>query len=316
LTQEYWPAESQPLILTERNQFVQHFQVLAAAGPVKIEARLMPLARLTGRVVDYHGKSIPHARVEIEGPGMRLSMQTDAEGKFDWQRGMFPGAYTLAASPGWAQKPPDQDTETLRTLAWARSYYPGIATPEAASKVFLYPGQTCDVQIEMVAVSAHALRGVLLDLDGHPAHGVKLSLGYDLPFVEAESKPDGTFEFPSLPDGEFAIRAEIPVSAIRSGDGQFANQAEIPDSTLQVRERATVSGRDLEGVTLALTEPFFVHGKIVIETQPGIDPPAPPTTISLREDWGSQNHFFGRQRSDRPDPRGNFIIAGVLSRLL
>jgi hypothetical protein len=312
VTEGYWPAPSQPVILTERNQFVQHFQVLAAAGSAKLEARLMPLARVAIQVVDHHGKPIPHARLEIEGPAIQLSTGTDADGKFNSQGfALFPGAYTLSASPIWGQKPPEPDPETGRTLAWARSYYPGIATRDAATKVLLDPGQTRDMQIEMVAVPAHALRGVVLDLDGRPAPGVKLSLGYDMPLVEAESKPDGTFEFPSLPDGEFAIRAEIPVSASRSGDNQSVSNAQIPGSALYVRERVTVSERDLEGVTLMLTEPFVVHGKTVIETPPGIDPPPPPTTIWLREKWGPEDQFPGRQLSNQPDALGNFVIAGV-----
>jgi Carboxypeptidase regulatory-like domain len=297
-TNDYWPSPSQPTLANEPNRFVQHFQILAAAGPVKLEARLIPLARLTGQVVDRSRKPIPHARIEIQGAGLRLTKATDADGKFDLHQFILPGAYTLFASPAPPQKPPDPDPETGRRLAWARTYYPGVATLEAASKVYLYPGQTTDVQIEMVALPAHAVRGILLDPAGHPAPGVKLNLSYgplyEVPLGQIQSNPEGTFEFPFVPDGQFVIAAIKP---------------ETPDFNLKARERVTISGRDLDGVTLALAEPFAVYGKIAIEAPQAVDPSARPTIVWLRDDWEIYDAIPGAQPA--PDAQGSFTFRGV-----
>src|SRR2546425_214508 len=90
------------------------------------------------------------------------SATTDAHGQF--HLALMPGsAYTLMVVVPANLRPPEPEPETGRVLGWARTYYPGVATLEAASKIVLPPGGVLsDVEIRLLALPAHAIRGVLL----------------------------------------------------------------------------------------------------------------------------------------------------------
>ena len=47
-----------------------------AESPVKLEARLMPWSRISGRVVDGRGKGVANARVQMTGVGMVANGRT------------------------------------------------------------------------------------------------------------------------------------------------------------------------------------------------------------------------------------------------
>src|SRR5215475_1554315 len=47
-----------------------------AAAPVKLEVRLMPWSRISGRVVDGHGNPVPNAQLEVTGSGLLANGRT------------------------------------------------------------------------------------------------------------------------------------------------------------------------------------------------------------------------------------------------
>ena len=51
----------------------RQFQVTAGGSPVKLEARMTPLARVSGRVVDGRGEAVPGAVVSLSGPESAMS---------------------------------------------------------------------------------------------------------------------------------------------------------------------------------------------------------------------------------------------------
>src|SRR5450759_1200081 len=94
---------------------------VAAGSPVKLEARLMPWSKISGRVVDGRGNGVANARLELTGLGMVVNGRTylrtswggggggqlsepplemghmgntDAQGKFEVQ--LMPGTYGLS----------------------------------------------------------------------------------------------------------------------------------------------------------------------------------------------------------------------------
>ena len=87
----------------------RQFQVTAGANPVKLEARMTPLARLSGRVVDGRGQAVPGAGVQISGPRRSMASRTDANGKFELRDNLLPDAYTLSVVPPPDLKPPDPE---------------------------------------------------------------------------------------------------------------------------------------------------------------------------------------------------------------
>jgi hypothetical protein len=147
-----------------------------------------------------------------------------------------------------------------------RTYYPGVAEPEAAGKIVLLPGGTSMVELKLAAVPAHLVKGLVLTPDGKPAvkAAVRLTEESYLPGpYHAESKVDGSFELTAVPDGEWYLRAE----------------AEKGGEELRAAKWMTMAGRDLEGTTLRLSAPFTVTGRVVMEVPAGTQAPKPPTVV-------------------------------------
>jgi len=269
---------------------------VAEGSPVKLEARLMPWSRISGRVVDGRGNVVANARLELTGSGMvangRIYLRTpwggggggqlggfispmsfrgssDAQGKFEVQ--LMPGAYELSVLPPPDLKPPEPEPAGP-VLAWKRSYYPGVALPEAALKMVVLPGEASEVELKLLAVPAHAVRGVVLNPDGTPAPKVAISLAEELRAGSTvESKPDGAFEFPAVAEGEWRFSAEAQRGSVK----------------LRATEWIEVTRHDLENVKLRLVAPLTVRGKVVMETPKDApkDAPAPkpgPLMLSLR----------------------------------
>jgi protocatechuate 3,4-dioxygenase beta subunit len=255
------------------NGFPSLFQVTAAGNPVKLEVRMMPLPRISGRVVDGRGEGVAHAQVELIGPGWS-GESTDATGKFELRP--RPGGYILSVVPPLGLRPPNPEPDSHRALVWTRTYYPGVALPQAASKLVAWPGgEVSDLELKLLAVPVHALRGVLLNPDGTPAPKVALALSEDAlsqPAQRAESKSDGAFEFPAVVDGEWRLSAEVEAPpGVPSGPGAVK---------LRAAQWIEMAGRELEGVKLRLTPPFTVRGKLVMETPQGKPAPNLPS-VSL-----------------------------------
>jgi hypothetical protein len=237
------------------------FEVTAGGNALQLEARMIPMGRLTGRVVDGRGEPVPNARVDSSTGPLTASNDTDANGKFSMF--LFPGsAYTLAVSPPVALKPPDPEPDTGRKLSWVRTWYPGVPAADAASKIVGRPGADIEIEIKLLAVSAHRLRGVLLNPDGAPAPKVAITLGEDRITADyrTETKEDGSFEFPTAADGVWRLFGETESGGVK----------------LRLLDRVEVAGRDVDGLRVRLNAPFTVRGRVLMETREGQMAPKPP----------------------------------------
>jgi hypothetical protein len=224
-------------------------------------------AGMNGRLVDGRGEPVPKAQMLLITGNLALGADTDAAGKF--RLPLQPGdAYTLSVLPPLGWKPPDPEPEGGRVLGWARTYYPGVASPEAAAKIVLPPGgELSDVDLKLAAVPAHAVRGVLLNPDGRPAPKVAITAGEDYftPVLRVESKPDGTFEFPLVVDGQWRLSAEL------ASDGE----------PLRLLRWIEMAGHELEGLKVQFAAPFTVSGRVVMAAPEGVKPPkGPPVSVS------------------------------------
>jgi hypothetical protein len=232
---------------------------LAAGGSVNLEGRLMPWSKISGRVVDVQGNGVANAPLELTGAGMMVNGRTflrtswggggggqlsqgplamtflgktDAQGKFDVK--LMPGAYGLSVVPPPGLKPPDTG-EDGAALAWKRTYYPSADVQDAASKIVVLPGgEVSGVELKLLAVPAHAVRGVVLNPDGTPAPKVAIAFGERPRSAPVVSQPDGTFEFPVVPEGEW----------------RFSAEAQKGSAKLRATEWIEVAKHDLENVKL------------------------------------------------------------------
>jgi hypothetical protein len=242
-------------------------QVLAGAAPARIEGRLAPLARISGRVVDPSGQAVPDAFVELATLQTFFTARTDSKGRFSIDS-VIPGQtnYTLRVEPPPAGKPPEP---AGRPRAWASTFYPAAARREQASPIVLSAGSDVQgLEIKLLAVPTHAVRGVLLNRGGSPAPKVSIALwetgSRRRAAYHAESNANGAFEFPAVGEGEWRLHAE----------------SKDQDATLRTDEWIDVRGRDLEGLKVRLAAPFTVSGRVMLEHADGqAAPSAPPVRL-------------------------------------
>jgi hypothetical protein len=208
-------------------------------------------------VVDANGDGVANARLEVIPLGS-WSTTTDATGKFDLlleQR----GAYVISLVPPPGLKPPDPEPGRNGVQVWTRSFYPGVSSIESASRIAV-SGQVPGIQMKLLAATAHAVRGVILNPNGTPASKVAITLddGQRAPWQAAaaahgESNADGVFEFPQVVVGEWRLAAEVEIGGRKLRASQWINMTE----------------HQLEGVKLQLAAPITVRGHVVTETAPG-----------------------------------------------
>ena len=251
------------------------FRVTASGTQAKLELRMLPLSRISGRVVDDRSEGVASAEVELIGSERLLEASTDAAGKFELR--LLPGAYTLSVTPPRSLSPPNPRPDDDRVMVWARTFYPGGSVAEAAAKLVAQPGELIFVELKLQAVPVHAVRGVLLNPDGTPAPNVSITLSEDAgqPVERAESQSGGAFAFPAVVDGEWHSAATVENGGVK----------------LRAVGWIEMAGHDLEGVRLRLSPPFTVRGQVVMETPPGMPAPNQPSVYLIprgeRTGWQS-----------------------------
>ena len=140
------------------------------------------------------------------------------------------------------------------------------------------------------------IRGVVLDASGNPVPKVSVTVeGHARPSLHQDSRSDGTFDFPSVVDGECRL------STMADRDGV----------KLRAVQWIQAKGHDLENVELRLTSPFSIQGKIVMEAPEGAPAPKPPGVTVRSADMfsGFDSHLAGIGFFDgRADGKGGFTI--------
>lgn len=269
-------------------------KVAAGGAPVRVEGQLMPFRRIRGRVVDGRGDPVPDAHLELTGSSVIQHSQTGRDGKFALVVIPEHRNLTLAVSPPAGWKAPERDKETGEARAWARTFYPGVALRDLAAPIVPPLDADMDgIQIKLLAVALHPVRGVLLHPDGSPAARVTVGVtersAIEPPVHQAESKADGTFEFAAIPEGEWLLSAETGVEGV----------------TLQASQWIEVTAHPIDGLKLRLSPPITVRGRAIFETRQGMPAPDPPQ-LRLNERHAGQAAFLGTSRTARADADGNF----------
>jgi hypothetical protein len=272
------------------------FQVHESGVPVRIEGRMIPLSRISGRVIDTRGEPVAKARVELATPTAFWDAETDGKGNFELGS-VIPlnSNYTLSAAPPQDWKPPAPDPDTGQPRGWVRTFYPGVAFRDQAAPIApRVGGELLGLEIKLLAVPMHSVKGVLLNQDGSPVPKAALALWETGPrrdaAYHAQSKPDGTFEFPAVGDGDWRISANLTSGGVE----------------LLADEWIAIKGREIGGVKLRLNPPFKLSGRVILETRQGMPPPEPPEVILIKQHLG-QLLFEGPSiLSASPGPDGRF----------
>ena len=244
--------------------------VVAGGTPIHLEIKLEPFPKISGRVLDAGGKPVANAEVWALAGGLcpeprcysaLVKAKTNAKGEYAIENlGPF-GPWVISATAPAGLAPPDP-VEGQRT-GWAQTFYPGVADLQVATQVNPQPGVDRDnVDIKLVAAPVHRVRGRVLDPGGEPAAGASVVIGNGLgPSLQQQAKPDGTFEFAALTDGDWRASVVPGPTHLLAGRGFHLDR------------------RDLDGVDLRLAAAFPLHAKLVWKGADGAPAPEPPDTV-------------------------------------
>ena len=243
---------------------------------VQVTFELLPWTVLRGRVVTPDGNPAPNVSVDIWGP--RASgvghgdVVTGADGSFAFTK-LLPGAFTLLAKPPAAKSAVGGAPQTVAT------YYPSALERSQAQTITVRgAGEETGYEIVLRRVPVHSVRGVVRDEDGKPARGIRVEMAqadgsssrfrtllagvefylppvpeFDFADDAVTTGADGAFEFPSVREGAWTIRAasDWKYQEDTRRDFQYIGQAPV-----------LISRGDVENIEIRLASNFDLTAQI------------------------------------------------------
>jgi protocatechuate 3,4-dioxygenase beta subunit len=263
---------------------------------------VITLARLgviAGRVLDELGDPIEGARVQLlqvkYQAGRRRLVQADVAARLTNDRGEYrlhdlpQGRYIVSASIGSLASADVPD--------YTRSYFPGTPNPSEAQFVTLADVDRIGVDVALARTRTALVRGHILSAAGEPSTGGQVELrpsarsaaAIGIP-VGARLLPDGVFEFPNVPPGEYVIVADRSRSN-RSSEGEYGStivnvvDADVTDIVVQMSAGSSIGGR----FTFDTDDQTPLPAPSAIEFSPvSVDPDQTPSSVAsaeIAQDW-------------------------------
>jgi hypothetical protein len=233
---------------------------LTPGQQVNVDIPLTRASAIVGRIFDEFGEPITAARVAVMRSTMvrnRRYLEQVGESDSTDDTGAFrvhslpPGEYFVTASARLA--PPDSVVQT--TLS--PTFYPGTADFALAQKVRVTSGAEASADFALLPVRTARVSGFVTTSEGRPAEAF-LSLAADAGEVGLSSgsggitREDGTFSMADIPPGTYTLIAEV-----RSSPSSIAEIGAVS---------VTVTGADIDGVSVVTAKPGTLQGTIVADT--------------------------------------------------
>jgi protocatechuate 3,4-dioxygenase beta subunit len=263
---------------------------------------VITLARLgviAGRVLDELGDPIEGARVQLlqvkYQDGRRRLVQADVAARLTNDRGEYrlhdlpQGRYIVSTSIGSLSSADVPD--------YTRSYFPGTPNPSEAQFVTLTDVDRIGVDVTLARTRTALVRGHIFGAAGEPSTGGHVELrpsarsgaAIGIP-VGARLLPDGVFEFPNVPPGEYVIVADRSRSN-RSSEGEYGStivnvvDADVTDIVVQMSAGSSIGGR----FTFDTDDQTPLPAQSAIEFSPvSVDPDQTPSSVAsaeIAQDW-------------------------------
>jgi uncharacterized GH25 family protein len=285
----------------------QPFQV--AGDPVRLEVKMPPIGKISGRVLDHAKEPVPNAILQLhwgesricKAPsctGISRQTRTNEKGEYSFTDLDASGAWLLSAIAPSSWKLPESRGD--QPLDWAQTFYPGVTDPQLAVSVMVRIGSdSSNLDIKLAALPVHRIRGAVLDHRGNPLPkaAVTLRKGLGSPALTRNTRDDGTFEFEAVTEGEWRISANVDQGS----------------SKLWAAQWVQLKAHDLENLKLRPAPPFAIQGKIVMEAPEGVPAPKPPTVVLAFNPGavGMADKPAGAFLDGVPDAQGDFQIQNV-----
>jgi hypothetical protein len=275
----------------------------APAPSLKLEAgqsvndlkiKLVPLAVITGRVLDDEGDPVRGARVEALAYGYQTGKkqlnsleQTSANDKGEFRLfGLHPGAVYIRAS-GFSRG--RFSPAMLATGSFSPTYFPNTTDAAHASPIDLATGgQLSGIDIRLQRENHYSVRGKLPEV-------LKQEVTHRMLQIRPRDGSGGgsglrqdeeTFEFLDVRPGSYVITGDIVSHDRRS----------------VVRQDVEVVNADVEGVTLNFVAPVNLSGSVRVEGV--LSHPLEKMRVSLESD-------FQGQHGAEVKPDGSFAIPEI-----
>ena len=293
-------------------------RLVEVADAQSVERIEVPLARwksLSGRVLDEYGDPIEGVSVQLlqlrYGGGRRYLSQvgssrlTDDLGRYRISN-FAPGRYIVSASVG--------AVFTTDLPGYARSYYPG--TPDASEAQFVNVTTLLDtigIDFSLARIQTARVSGIYLNSSGEPqGGGINLissrTASVTNMSVGARILPDGRFEFPNVPPGQYVIQA---YRGSKNGwtEGEFAavpvsvGGADVTGIVVQTSVGSTIAGRFVFDGDTSKLPPSARVGVTPVPVDPDLSPS--PVNAQVHPDWTFEiTGINGPRRFDVRTPTG------------
>jgi uncharacterized protein (DUF2141 family) len=233
-------------------------------------------------------------------------------------------------------------TEQEQAVAYAPVYYPGTPSPSQSSPVTLTVSEErSGVDFRLMLVQTAKIEGTVQSQDGALPQNTQVSLvptdQIGMPAIPGASPSmtrtaqDGRFVFNNVPPGQYRVMARANVRAVdpnqpadatgRGGRGGRGGEAFAqggrggPGQIAQVlwgSSDVSVSGQNIQGVTVALQPGMTVTGRVTFESSTLL-PPSDLTRVrvNLTPRGSQQGMEMGGVPPGQVDASGRFTITGV-----
>jgi hypothetical protein len=250
------------------------------------DIRLPRGAVITGRLLDEFGEPVVEAQVRafrtqyMQGVRRLVSVrdaQTNDVGQFRIY-GLPAGKYyvsaTLRVSGGGPIEMVPRDVQVVRGGGgFAPTFFPGTVSAADAQAVVVEGGsEAAGVDFSLLPDRLAGISGSIVESHGKPAPDYLVMVNAARPdralltnTSMAETGPDGRFTLSNIAPGEYRldVRAKSEIEAIAKTGG--VGQPQRPDAAEFASVPITVSGDDIEGLTITTTRGYRMTGRVVVE---------------------------------------------------
>ena len=272
------------------------------ANSVEVQIRARRGGVVTGRVNYQDGDPAINAQIIIlrkkdnrvmrfitgYSPSSMLALRTDDRGVFRIA-GLPPGEYVVGASEASSRQDSRDDYMggLLNSTGFGVSYYRNETNLRQATPVKVEAGQEAgEINITLIERASYTISGTVVARQGRAPVRAFLSIqsrneGSPLPFLDsgpsAQADEQGRWSFSNIPDGNYLIKVdpgesnseeELTVTtdtAERRRAGGATRPAPGRPSLVPRTMEVTVSGGDLSGINIELSEGGLVQGTVIVE---------------------------------------------------
>ncbi len=210
--------------------------------------------------------------------------------------GLMPGEYVVSAVSRFTGA--SSGTVNATSEGYAPTYYPGVITPGQATPVSVRVGEETPIQFSLARSRLARVSGIVVDPQGRPANGARVSLSTQTPTFPASATigVDGTFGIGELPPGEYTLVVTF-------------------DTYEQIGPTLTITGSDVSDLRIAVGQGTRVSGRLVFEG--GVPPKGapPPFRIALTPIRSVAPGILG-SRTTVPDEENRFGFTGITGRVI